>query len=87
LSRIFYEKHGAEVNEKAFELLNKTQQDGKTIMTTRYCIKYELQICPHKQKPNPSLQIKEPIFLKDKNRRYRLDFDCEQCFMKVLLED
>lgn len=87
LSRIFYEKHGAEVNEKAFELLNKTQQDGKTIMTTRYCIKYELQICPHKQKPNPNLQIKEPIFLKDKNRRYRLDFDCEQCFMKVLLED
>ncbi|PKN50803.1 MAG: collagenase-like protease [Deltaproteobacteria bacterium HGW-Deltaproteobacteria-13] len=83
LARKFYERHGAIVTEPAFEALSGIT--GKTVMTTRYCIRHQLDLCPKLQ--NPELPIKEPWKLKDAHHTYRLEFDCRQCRMFLILED
>ena len=57
-ARKFYERHGVTEIEKAFEL----QWDpGKSrVMTTKYCIKYELEKCPIHQKDKMGEKLKEP---------------------------
>jgi putative protease len=82
LARQFYERHGAEVIEPAFEALDETT--GKTVMTTRYCIRHQLDLCHKVQRPGCS--VKEPLRLRDAHHTYRLEFDCEQCRMFVILE-
>lgn len=61
-ARKFYERHGVTEIEKAFEL----QWDpGKSrVMTTKYCIKYELKKCPIHQKDIVGVKVKEPLVLK-----------------------
>ena len=81
-ARLFYERHGAEVTEPAFEALAET--NGKTVMTTRYCIRYQLDLCPKEQRAGQ--KIKEPLRLRDAHHTYRLECDCEQCRMFVILE-
>jgi collagenase-like PrtC family protease len=78
----FYERHGATVTEPAFEALTETT--GKTIMTTRYCIRYQLDLCPKMQRSGHS--VKEPFRLRDAHHTYRLEFDCEQCRMFLIME-
>jgi putative protease len=82
LARKFYERHGATITEPAFEALSDTT--GKTLMTTRYCIRHQLDLCPKLQ--NPGRKIKEPLRLKDAHHTYRLEFDCSQCRMFLILE-
>lgn len=82
LARRFYERHGAAVTEPAFESLSDTT--GKTVMTTRYCIRYQLDMCPKTQHSGHSLQ--EPLRLRDAHYTYRLEFDCRQCRMFVIME-
>ena len=81
-ARKFYERHGATVAEPAFEALIDIA--GKTVMTTRYCIRYQLDLCPKLQ--NPKTPIKEPLNLKDAHHTYRLAFDCKRCMMSVIIE-
>ena len=77
LSRNFYENHGVDSIDDAFEI----NQDisNADLMVTRYCIKYELNICPTKQKGKPT----SDLFLRDNNHLYPLEFDCKNCLMKV----
>jgi putative protease len=82
LARQFYERHGATVTEPAFEVLSGTT--GKTVMTTRYCIRRQLDLCPKVQRPDQ--KIKEPLRLRDAHHTYRLEFDCRQCRMFLILE-
>jgi putative protease len=82
LARQFYERHGAVVTEPAFEALSDTT--GKTVMTTRYCIRHQLDLCPKLQ--HPEQKIREPLRLKDAHHTYRLEFDCRQCRMFLILE-
>ncbi len=81
-ARQFYERHGATVTEPAFEALSDIT--GKTVMTTRYCIRYQLNACLklHARKKNTETSLR----LRDAHHTYRLDFDCEQCKMFVILE-
>lgn len=81
-ARRFYERHGAEVVEPAFETLSR--RTGKTVMTTRYCIRYQLDLCPKSSRS--SRPFKEPLRLSDRNHTYRLEFDCRKCRMSVVLE-
>ena len=82
LARLFYERHGAAVTEPAFEALADTT--GKPLMTTRYCIRHQLDLCPKAQR---SVQkIKEPLRLRDAHHTYRLEFDCRQCRMFLIME-
>ncbi|MDP2722296.1 MAG: U32 family peptidase [Bacteroidales bacterium] len=85
LARQFYSKHSVNAIDPAFELLKSEEITGKTIMTTRYCLKYELGICPSKQ--TAANRLPEPLFLKDELRSYRLKFDCRNCLMKIVLDD
>lgn len=82
LARKFYERHGATVTEPAFEALPDTT--GKTVMTTRYCIRHQLDLCPKLQRQEHS--VKEPLKLRDAHHTYRLEFDCRQCRMFLILE-
>ncbi|MCL2727103.1 MAG: U32 family peptidase [Bacteroidales bacterium] len=49
-----------------------------TLMQCRYCIKYELGWCGTESS-------KEPLWLVNQGKRFRLVFDCTRCEMKVLL--
>jgi putative protease len=82
LAKQFYERHGAAVTEPAFEALAETT--GKTVMTTRYCIRHQLDLCPKAQRQGSS--AREPLRLRDAHHTYRLEFDCRQCRMFVILE-
>jgi len=83
LARKFYERHGATVTEPAFEALSDTT--GKTVMTTRYCIRHQLDLCPKVQRSGRI--VKEPLKLRDAHHTYRLKFDCRQCNMFLIMEN
>ncbi len=71
-----YTDSGWNVQSKAYEL---THESGAELMRTRYCIRYELGICPkyHKAKSTGDL------FLLNNGRRLALHFDCKACEMTV----
>jgi len=85
LARKFYERHGVTEIEKAFEL----QWDpGKSrVMTTKYCVKYELGKCPRFQKETMGEKVVEPLVLKQGDREYKLKFNCKPCEMEIWERD
>jgi putative protease len=78
----FYARHGATVREPALEAGG--QAAGRPLITTRHCIRHQLDACPRFSEPAVALQ--EPLLLCDGRRRYRLAFDCRRCLMTVLEE-
>lgn len=81
-AREFYEKHGVEEIEPGFELLKGTHQyKGKSLMISKYCIRFELNQCPKIHKLQEGFQGK--LFLRNKKSIFALDFDCHQCLMSV----
>lgn len=85
LARQFYHRHGVKEIEKAFEL----QWDpGKSrVMTTKYCVKYELGKCPKFQKETMGEKVKEPLVLKHGMNEYKLKFKCKPCEMEIWEKD
>ena len=85
LARQFYHRHGVKEIEKAFEL----QWDpGKSrVMTTKYCVKYELGKCPKFQKDTMGEKVKEPLVLKHGMNEYKLKFKCKPCEMEIWEKD
>ena len=79
-AKAFYEHHGAEVAEDAFE--TGTKPSGKNLMTTRYCLRRELGACL--KNPDHRLKLTPPLTLSDGKRTYTLRFDCEHCRMHVV---
>lgn len=45
-AKLFYESEGAEAVERAFELV---EPDRAALMTTRYCVRYQLGMCPRQR--------------------------------------
>lgn len=84
-ARKFYERHGVTEIEQAFEL----QWDpGKSrVMTTKYCIKYELEKCPKYHKDSLGEKLKEPLILKQGDLEYKLKFNCKPCEMEIWEKD
>lgn len=78
MSEEFLFSHGVTRIDKAFE--TSPPKNAVELMTTRYCIKYELGLCTLKQKAEPTKQL----FLCDNNYTYPLIFDCKNCIMKVM---
>ncbi len=68
LAREFYAEHGVTSIEPAFEL----QPDGQILMTTKHCIRRELDMCG-----------RESLTLENKFGRFELEFDCANCTMRV----
>ncbi len=85
LSRTFYKRHGVTEIEKAFEL----QWDpGKSrVMTTKYCVKYELGKCARFQKATMGEKVVEPLTLKHGENEYKLKFNCKPCEMEIWEKD
>jgi len=78
----FYRRHGVTRIEPAAEAgLDLT---GRTVMTTRYCLKHQLGLC---REPGAAEDAApEPFYLEDdEGHRLRLDFDCSGCRMAVVL--
>jgi putative protease len=86
LSRKLYKEAGVSSIEDAFE--KSSVFDGKIVMTTKYCVKYEIGICPVHQKSTMNSKEWEnrnrQLYLEDNNHKYRLDFDCKRCEMQVI---
>jgi 23S rRNA 5-hydroxycytidine C2501 synthase len=80
-ARRFYERHGAEVMEPAFEA--SPEHEGRELMRTRYCLRHELNAC---LKPGQSgRRLKEPLRIRDAHHEYLLKFDCDACKMSLIL--
>lgn len=76
LSKSFYKKHGVNTVDEAYEIDKVTNAE---LMVSRYCIKFELGICPSKQGGKPTGEL----YLRDNKNIYPLEFDCKNCLMKV----
>ena len=81
MAREFYSKHGVEEIADGYEV--STPRKGDVIMTTRYCIKRQIEICPFENEFKND--FKEPYFLNDGSRKYELEFDCANCQMRIKL--
>lgn len=85
LARAFYQRHGVTEMDKAFEL---QWEAGKSrVMTTKYCVKYELGKCPHYQRATMGEKVKEPFTLKHGDVEYKLKFNCKPCEMEIWEKD
>lgn len=78
LAEKFYKRHGVEKFENAFELSN--EKNNKTVMTTKFCVKYEMGQCPKYQKPKNKIN---PSYLKYQDKKFTIEFDCDKCEMKI----
>jgi putative protease len=78
-AKAFYLRHGVRTIENAFELQNKST--GKTVMTMKHCLRFQYDLCTGKNKINA-----EPLLMHDTRNKYRLEFDCEACQMRIVLE-
>ena len=79
LARSVLEGCGFENISPAYEL---QPASGAELMRSRYCVKYELGLCP---KMRPDKKVAEPLFLVNGGKRLRLRFDCKSCEMIVTL--
>lgn len=77
-SRKFYERHGVLQMDEGYEI---SHVDGAHLMTTKYCLRYELGAC---LKTAGAAKLKEPLFLENNGQRFRLQFDCARCQMIVI---
>ena len=78
-ARGFYELHGVTDIEDGLEKLRSKEE--LVVMTTKHCIRYANNIC--------SKEIGKPatsLYLVNDKGRFRLDFDCRNCCMKVIKE-
>ena len=85
-ARAFYERAGGQVLEPAAELQASLQ--GRVVMTTRHCVKYELDWCPVHVNPMPWAHLPEPqgpMFLENGPTRLECRFDCSRCRMELVL--
>ena len=81
LAREVLKDLGFERVDDAYEL--KPVPDAE-LMRSRYCVKYELGLCP---KLHPAKKVKEPLALVNAGRKLKLSFDCKRCEMIVSLFD
>jgi putative protease len=78
LSLSVYKAAGSDSIGKAYELDPVADAE---LMRSRYCIRYELGICPVHHRVKDS----GPLFLLNNGRRLALHFDCRNCEMTVTL--
>lgn len=76
----FYKKHGANVIEAGFEMLKNASE--KRLMTTKYCLRYEMNACPKNDKNIDKFWNSE-VFLENSETLLHLGFDCKNCVMHI----
>jgi putative protease len=78
LAQKFYHSRGVKAIDPAFEI--NLGKDNAELMVSKYCVKFELGMCPVKQNAKPTGRL----FLSDGKNTYPLIFDCNECVMKVM---
>lgn len=75
----FYAAHGVQSVAAAYE---QAPVDKAVLMFCKHCLRYSMGWCPiHQRERSP---YKEPYYLVSTDgRRFRLEFDCKNCQMKV----
>lgn len=78
----FYQKHGVERIAPAFEV---EHPEGAALMFCKHCLRYSMGWCPvHHKMKSP---YREPYYLvSGDGKKFRLQFDCKNCQMKVYSE-
>ena len=80
LSRQFYENHGVTHIDDGLE---KSMPEGEiVVMTTKHCIRYANGMCA-KETGKPAT----PLYISNPHGRFRLDFDCKNCIMKLIYKN
>ena len=78
----FYRRHGVTEIEPAAE--SGLDMRGRTVMTAKYCMLYELGLC---HTPGARAYKAGTWFLEDENsRRLKLNLRCAPCEMEVILD-
>lgn len=80
----FYRRHGAE--QLQYGLEKTLDYGGKALMTTKYCLRYELGSCLCQKSSTQPQQPLPPgsLYLRNNKNWFLLEFDCKNCLMKVL---
>lgn len=99
IARKIYMSLGASRTDDAFEISHRPDAE---LMRTKYCIRYELGLCPvhqagrqHGRANHTSGMVNPPIpssrktnlYLTNNGKRYHLSFDCANCEMVVRVND
>ncbi len=80
---------GADVVEPAYEIAHGSGEDIE-LMKTRYCIRYELGLCPKHGRgtdcghSSGRGRIPDRLFLRNNGRMLELRFDCTKCEMSIV---
>lgn len=82
LSRRFFDEHNIRVAEPAAEVSLPGRLEEQRVMTTRYCLRRELGACLRTKQGG---KLPAELYLRAPGVTYRLDFDCANCRMKVVL--
>lgn len=80
----FYNHHGTKVVEWGLE--QTKDYEGKALMTTKYCLRYELGCClqgKNSGKPIVDIAPGDGLVMHNNGRRFSLQFDCAKCQMQI----
>lgn len=78
-AKTFYQEHGISSIAPAYE---KQPVPGAVLMFCKHCLRYSMGWCPVHQKGQSP--YREPYYLVGTDgKRFRLEFDCKHCQMKV----
>lgn len=80
-SAAFYQHHG--VSEFEYGVEKSLDYSGKALMTTKYCLRYELGMCLM----HPKTQNRSELYLRNNKHLLQLHFDCRNCQMTLTEAD
>ena len=78
LAAAFYRRHGVGEIEDALEE-SCSKQPGLRLMVTHHCLRYANGMCS-----KVTGQKAVPLYLRNGDNTFRLEFDCKQCLMKII---
>lgn len=80
----FYRRHGVTTIERGPDQPGVEFKDDFPLMTTKYCLRYELGQClMHKSNKTVSPDYASDLFLYNNGNKFRLSFDCKKCEMQI----
>ena len=71
----FYRMHG--VRKASITPIARLHSQGDELMRTKYCLRYELHLCPRQG----ACRQASPLILESGGKKLKLLFDCEKCEM------
>ena len=83
----FYRRHGVQQTEYGLE--KTLDYNNKALMTTKYCLRYELGRClqgKNAQQGSIPIANSDKLYLHNNKHWFRLHFDCRNCQMLITAE-